>query len=152
MQKITANSIIGNNTASNATPKALSKSDILSLLNVADGAKPGTVTSVDATGEKNGLTLTSNSSTTTPKITLGGTLTVSGTDFSTQTKNYVFAGPTVGGDSKPTFRKLVKDDIPTLDYLTNHQDITGKANLSGATFTGTVVVPTLQTGLTGTTT
>jgi hypothetical protein len=39
-----------------------------------------------------------------------------GTGISTTTANYVFAGPTSGGASAPTFRVLVTSDIPTLPY------------------------------------
>ena len=48
MANLAANSLIGNNTGSASTPVALSASQVRTLLNVADGANTGTVTSVSA--------------------------------------------------------------------------------------------------------
>lgn len=64
----------------------------------------GTVTSVTFTGD--GVVL---SSTPTAPVTTSGTLTAT---LNTQTANKVFAGPTSGGASTPTFRSLVAADIP----------------------------------------
>jgi len=64
----------------------------------------GTVTSVDLSAP-NIFTVSNN------PVTSSGTLTLS---LATQTANYVFAGPTTGAVSAPSFRALVAGDIPTL--------------------------------------
>ena len=64
----------------------------------------GTVTSVYLSAP-NIFTVSNN------PVTSSGTLTLS---LATQTANYVFAGPTTGAVSAPSFRALVAGDIPTL--------------------------------------
>jgi hypothetical protein len=64
----------------------------------------GTVTSVDLSAP-NIFTVSNN------PVTTSGTLTLA---LATQTANYVFAGPTTGAVSAPSFRALVAGDIPTL--------------------------------------
>ena len=64
----------------------------------------GTVTSV-------ALSLPNIFSVSGSPITGAGTLSAS---LATQTANYVWAGPTSGGSSAPTFRALVAGDIPSL--------------------------------------
>ncbi len=83
MANLAANSIIGNNTGSPATPLALTATQVRTLLNVADGAtaNAGTVTSVSGTGTVNGITLT-GTVTNSGSLTLGGTL--SGVSLTTQ--------------------------------------------------------------------
>lgn len=49
-------------------------------------------------------------------VTTTGTLTGS---FNTQSANTVFAGPSSGGASVPTFRSLVSADIPSLNYVSS---------------------------------
>ncbi len=63
--------------------------------------------------------LTPSTSTTGP-VTLGGILNADsgGTGVSTAAANYVFAGPTTGSASSPSFRALVASDIPALPYGT----------------------------------
>jgi hypothetical protein len=70
MANLVANSIIGNNTASPATPIALNATQVRTLLNVADGAtaNTGTVTSVSAGTQISGMAMTITDGTTTPSI------------------------------------------------------------------------------------
>lgn len=72
----------------------------------------GTVTSVTGTGTVSGLTLSGTVSTT-GSLTLGGTLSVSASNFASQTANTVLAAPN-GSAGVPTFRILAAADIPTL--------------------------------------
>lgn len=76
------------------------------------GAGTGTVTSVSGTGTVSGLTLT-GTVTTSGSLTLGGTLSVTGANFGSQTANTVLAAPN-GSAGNPTFRTLVEADIPAL--------------------------------------
>jgi len=95
MANLAANSIIGNNTGSSATPLALTAAQVRTLLNVADGATAnvGTVTSVGGTGTVSGLTLT-GTVTGSGNLTLGGTLSTTSaalTDFNSATRAQVEA-------------------------------------------------------------
>lgn len=101
------------------------------------GVGSGTVTSVAGTGTVSGLTLT-GTVTTTGNLTLGGTLSVAGSNFGSQTANFVLAAPN-GSAGNPTFRALVAADVPTLN-----QNTTGTA----ANVTGTVAVANGGTGAT----
>jgi hypothetical protein len=86
----------------------------------------GTVTSVATSGTVSGLTLTGGTITTTGTITLGGTLSVTPSNFASQTANTVLAAPN-GAAGVPTFRAIVPADIPTLN-----QNTTGNAgNVTG---------------------
>ena len=80
----------------------------------------GTVTSVGGTGTVSGLSL-SGTVTGTGNLTLGGTLAVTASNFSSQTANYFLAAPN-GSAGVPTFRAIVAADIPTLN-----QNTTGSA-------------------------
>jgi hypothetical protein len=80
----------------------------------------GTVTSVGGTGTVSGLTLT-GTVTTSGNLTLGGTLSVTPSDFASQTANTFLAAPN-GAAGTPTFRALVAADVPTLN-----QNTTGNA-------------------------
>jgi hypothetical protein len=86
----------------------------------------GTVTSVAGIGTVNGLTL-SGTVTSTGNLTLGGTLAVSASDFSSQSANYILAAPS-GSAGIPTFRGIVAADIPLLN-----QNTTGTASGLSAT-------------------
>lgn len=97
----------------------------------------GTVTSVSGTGTVSGLSL-SGTVTGTGNITLGGTLSVTPSNFASQTANTVLAAPN-GVAGTPTFRALVAADIPTLN-----QNTTGTAS----NVTGTVAVGNGGTGAT----
>jgi hypothetical protein len=97
----------------------------------------GTVTSVSGTGTVSGLTLT-GTVTTSGSLTLGGTLAVTASNFSSQTANTVLAAPN-GAAGVPTFRAIVAADIPTLN-----QNTTGTAS----NVTGTVAIANGGTGIT----
>jgi hypothetical protein len=97
----------------------------------------GTVTSVGGTGTVSGLTL-SGTVTSSGNLTLGGTLSVSPSNFTSQIANTVLAAPN-GASGTPTFRALVVADIPTLN-----QNTTGTA----ANVTGTVAIANGGTGVT----
>lgn len=97
----------------------------------------GTVTSVGGTGTVSGLTL-SGTVTTTGNLTLGGTLSVTPSNFASQTANTFLAAPN-GLAGTPTFRAIVAADIPTLN-----QNTTGTAS----NVTGTVAVANGGTGAT----
>jgi hypothetical protein len=84
-------------------------------------ANTGTVTSVSATVPTSILSVSGS------PITTSGTLALS---LATQTANYVWAGPTTGAATTPTFRTLVAADIPSLSYLST----------SGGTVSGNVTV------------
>ena len=97
----------------------------------------GTVTSVGGTGTVSGLTL-SGTVTTSGDLTLGGTLSVTASNFASQTANTVLAAPN-GTAGTPTFRTLAAADIPTLN-----QNTTGTAS----NVTGTVAIANGGTGVT----
>lgn len=104
----------------------------------------GTVTSVSGTGTVSGLSL-SGTVTTSGNITLGGTLSVTPSNFASQTANTFLAAPN-GVAGTPTFRSVVAADIPTLN-----QNTTGSAGrvanaltigtgLSGTSYNGSAAV------------
>jgi hypothetical protein len=101
------------------------------------GAGTGSVTSVGGTGTVSGLTLT-GTVTTSGSLTLGGTLSVTASNFASQTANAFLAAPN-GTAGVPTFRAIVAADVPTLN-----QNTTGTA----ANVTGTVAVANGGTGAT----
>jgi hypothetical protein len=74
----------------------------------------GSVTSVAMTGD--GVIF--DSSITGSPITSSGDLDLS-SSLLTQTANTLLAGPVSGADAAPTFRALVADDIPTLEYVSS---------------------------------
>ena len=80
----------------------------------------GTVTSV-------GLSLPSIFTVTGSPVTTSGTLTAT---LATETANYVFAGPTSGAASAPSFRALVSTDIPALSY----QSVAAPTTVTTATY------------------
>lgn len=80
----------------------------------------GTVTSVGGTGTVSGLSL-SGTVTGSGNLTLGGTLSVAPSNFSSQTANTFLAAPN-GSAGTPAFRSIVAADIPTLN-----QNTTGSA-------------------------
>jgi hypothetical protein len=80
------------------------------------GFGTGTVTSV-------GLSLPSFITVTGSPVTTSGTLT--GT-LAAQSANQIFAGPSIGSSAAPTFRTLVADDVPSINFL----NIGGNLSLS----------------------
>lgn len=121
----------------------------------------GSVTSVGGTGTVSGLTLT-GLVTTTGNLTLGGALSVVGSNFGSQTANQVFAAPN-GSAGNPSFRALVAADIPTLNQNTTGSaatltttrsismtgDVTWTVNFNGsadATAVGTLSATARATG------
>ena len=97
----------------------------------------GTVTSVSGAGTVSGLTLT-GTVTGSGDLTLGGTLAVTPSNFSSQSANTILAAPN-GSAGTPTFRALVPADVPILN-----QNTTGTA----ANVTGTVAIANGGTGQT----
>ena len=93
-------------TASALNRGALSSTDWSAFNNKGNG----TVTSVGGTGTVSGLTL-SGSITTLGNLTLGGTLEVSASNFTSQSANTILAAP-VGTAGIPIFRVLSSSDIP----------------------------------------
>ena len=104
----------------------------------------GTVTSVSGTGTVSGLTLT-GTVTTTGSLTLGGTLAVTASNFSSQTSNTFLCAPN-GLSGVPTFRLILAADIPTLNQNTTGSaaSLTTARTLTiggtGKTFNGTANV------------
>lgn len=105
----------------------------------------GTVTSVSGTGTVSGLTL-SGTVTGSGNLTLGGTLTVTPSNFASQTANTVLAAPN-GSAGVPTFRTLVAADIPTLNQNTTGSaaSLTTARTINDVSFNGTqdIIVPSL---------
>lgn len=101
------------------------------------GTGAGTVTSVSGTGTVSGITLT-GTVTSSGSLTLGGTLAVTPSDFSSQAANTFLAAPN-GSAGVPTFRAIVAADVPTLN-----QNTTGTA----ANVTGVVAFANGGTGQT----
>lgn len=97
--------LLGNIGPVGNTITELSASQVRTLLNVADGAQPGTVTSVGTAGSVNGITLTGGTITTAGTITLGGTLgNIANSQLTNSTVSY--GGVTValgGSDATPAF-------------------------------------------------
>jgi hypothetical protein len=100
----------------------MTSADKSKLDGIATGAtaNTGTVTSVGGTGTVSGLTL-SGTVTTSGNLTLGGTLSVTPSNFSSQTANTFLAAPN-GSAGVPSFRTIVAADVPTLN-----QNTTGSA-------------------------
>lgn len=94
------------------------------------GSGTGTVTSVSGTGTVSGLTLT-GTVTTIGNITLGGTLSVSPSNFSSQTAKTFLAAPNAAA-GVPTFRTIVASDIPILNQNTTGtaSNVTGVVSIS----------------------
>lgn len=95
----------------------------------------GTVTSVTFTGDGTVLSSTPSSA-----VTTSGTLTAT---LKTQSANLVFAGPTSGGATTPTFRSLVTADMPA-----GTGTVTSVSVVSANNFTGTVATSTTTPAIT----
>lgn len=94
--------IKGRYSSGSGAPEDLTATQLRTILNVADGSQPGTVTSV-------ALSMPAIFSVSGSPITGSGTLTAS---LANQSANIVFAGPT-SGSGAPTFRALVAGDLPS---------------------------------------
>jgi hypothetical protein len=133
----------------NNTISTLSDSDFRTAIGAGTSSTTGTVTSVGGTGTVSGLSL-SGTVTSTGNLTLGGTLTVAASNFSSQTANTFLAAPN-GSSGTPTFRTIVAADVPTLNqnttgtasnitaYTINQNVGTGNSpSFAGVTSSGTV--------------
>jgi len=91
------------------------------------------VSSVSGTGTVSGLTL-SGTVTSTGSLTLGGTLSVTPSNFANQTANLIFAGPASGSSAAPSFRQLAAADFASgatpgqVPYVTTSGTLWGWAN------------------------
>ena len=112
------------------------------------GGGSGTVTSVSGTGTVSGLTLT-GTVTTTGSLTLGGTLAVTASNFSSQTANTFLAAPN-GTAGTPTFRAIVAADVPTLNQNTTGSaaTLTTARTISGVSFNGSANITLNTSGIT----
>lgn len=126
MADLAANSIIGNNTGSPATPIALTAAQVRTLLGLAAIATSGSGADLTANsvanaelaqmathtikGNKTGGTANAADLTTTEVKTL---LAIADSDitYTNEGANDVFAGPASGSAAAPTFRALVVDDL-----------------------------------------
>ena len=138
--------LIGNTTGNTLAKATLTAGTNISITNGAGAITinatdqfVGTVTSVGGTGTVSGITLT-GTVTTSGSLTLGGTLSVTPSNFASQTANTFLAAPN-GAAGTPTFRAIVAADVPTLN-----QNTTGTA----ANVTGTVAIANGGTGATTT--
>lgn len=128
------------------TVSTLSAADFRAAIGAGTSSTDGTVTSVSGTGTVSGLTLT-GTVTSSGALTLGGTLAVTPSNFSSQTANTFLAAPN-GAAGAPTFRSIVAADIPTLN-----QNTTGSAGslatartINGTSFNGTANITTATWG------
>ena len=119
------------------TVSTLDAASFRTAIGAGTSSTTGTVTSITGTGTVSGLSL-SGTVTTSGNITLSGTLSVTPSNFSSQTANTILAAPN-GSAGTPTFRALVAADIPTLN-----QNTTGTAS----NVTGTVAIVNGGTGAT----
>jgi hypothetical protein len=141
--------LIGNNTNNTLTKATLTAGTGISITNGAGSISiaalnNGTVTSVAGTGTVSGLTL-SGTVTTSGNITLGGTLSVTPSNFASQTAKTFLAAPNATNGT-PSFRTIVASDIPILNQNTTGQagsvaqSVTfnngGAGAASGTTFNG----------------
>jgi hypothetical protein len=128
------------------TVSALNATDFRTAIGAGTSSTTGTVTSVSGTGTVSGLTL-SGTVTTSGNLTLGGTLSVTASNFASQTAATFLAAPN-GAAGVPTFRAIVAADIPTLNQSTTGSagSVTnaitfnngGAGAASGTTYNGSV--------------
>jgi hypothetical protein len=118
MADLAANSIMGNNTAGAIAPKALTKSEVLTFLNVQDGASPNATHTGDVTGAT-ALTITNGAVTLTKMAALGA---------------YTMIGNHSGGSATPV--ALSTTQVRTLLNVADGATANTKAS-SGDVTTGT---------------
>ena len=119
--------------------------------NTFNGKGNGTVTSVGGTGTVSGLSL-SGTVTTSGNLTLGGTLSVTPSNFASQTANTFLAAPN-GSAGTPTFRGIAAADVPTLNQnttgsagsATTATTATTATNVSGGTVSSARINPRTST-------
>jgi hypothetical protein len=87
-----------------------------------------------------GLSLPAEFTVTNSPVTGSGTLTGA---WANQTANYVFAGPTTGSATTPTFRALVNADIPSALTGKTYDGLTLTANATGFSIAGGTTSKTL---------
>ena len=104
------------------------------------GTGSGSVTSVSGTGTVSGITLT-GTVTTSGSLTLGGTLAVTPSDFSSQAANTFLAAPN-GSAGVPTFRTIAAADVPALSYVSSVGASAPLASTGGLTPTLSIPVAT----------
>jgi hypothetical protein len=113
------------------TVSSLDAATFRTAIGAGTSSTTGTVTSVSGTGTVSGLSL-SGTVTTSGNITLGGTLSVTPSNFASQTANTFLAAPN-GAAGTPTFRAVVAADIPTLNQNTTGSSASCTGNAATAT-------------------
>lgn len=132
--------LIGNTTGNTLAANTLTAGTNITITN-----GPGTIT-INATGGGSGsvTSVALADGSTTPIYTVSGSpVTTSGTltlTLANQSANTVFAGPTTGAATQPTFRGLVSADIPN-----NAANTTGTASNITATSNSTLTTLTALT-------
>ena len=113
------------------------------------GGGDGTVTSVGVANATNGgLSVSGSPITTAGTITIGLSTAYGDTKnpYGNKTAHYVLAGPTSGSATAPSFRALVADDIPALNYVSPGDLPTStESSTTGITATTTATTTTLGT-------
>lgn len=110
------------------TATALDATAFRTAIGAGTSSTVGTVTQIIASNTAvSGLSLSGGTITDSGTIAITGTLSVVGSNFGSQTANYVFAAPN-GTAGNPGFRALVAADIPTLN-----QNTTGSAGSLSST-------------------
>lgn len=116
------------------TVSALNAADFRTAIGAGTSSTTGTVTSVSGTGTVSGLTLT-GTVTTSGSLTLGGTLSVTPSNFASQTANTFLAAPN-GTAGTPTFRAIVAADVPVLNQNTTGNAATATTLQTARTING----------------
>lgn len=107
--------------------------------NVSSQWEPGNVGTVSSVG----LSMPTEFSVTGSPITSSGTISVS---WGNQSANTVFAGPSSGAPSQPSFRSLTDDDIPNNITASNYLPLSGGTMTGTITFAGGQQFPGTVTG------
>lgn len=107
--------------------------------NVSSQWEPGNVGTVSSVG----LSMPTEFSVAGSPITSSGTISVS---WGNQSANTVFAGPSSGAPSQPSFRSLTDDDIPNNITASNYLPLSGGTMTGTITFAGGQQFPGTVTG------